>query len=466
MKFTLKCVAPILSILILLAPSFDRSALSQTVAPSPTADATPAPNAANLIQEAITLIAAKDLIGAQAKLDQAQALTPDQKLYWATTGNLLLKRNQNADALAAFQKELALFPSETAMYGNIVDTQFALHQRKDVEACLHDWAVADITNPLPARKLMDLLVEDGNAAAAVTVGKDALVRLPEKARTDDFLQIELGRAEILSGDKTSGVARIHSAMERNPDIADTAAYVLADSGADLVNVEKIARNQINALSTVGSTWVLGGNAAAMRSIRDWTSDLYSMWDTLGWTLFREGKLEDARSYLSAAWQGLLSPDVGEHLAEVQQALGNKDDALRTYQLALAVVPHDDNLGYRKALAIKPADVQSRIQALTKAGATATIVDPSVELLRLRTIPLNPSPQPDRRMSYIILIRDGKLVDVQPFTARTMQGVQEMFAKIDFTRYFPAGSQGTLVRTGQLGCTGGICSIVLGLAVQP
>lgn len=439
---------------------------AQTETVPPPADNTSPPKASNLIQAAIALIAVKDLDGAKAKLDQAQALSPDQKMYWATTGNLLLKRNQNAEALVAFQKELALFPSETVMYRNIVDTQFALHQRKDAEATLHTWTNADINDPLPARKLMDLLVEDGNAAAAVTVGKDALIRLPEKARIDDFLQIELGRAEILSGDKAGGIARIHSAIDRNPDIADTAAYVLADADADLVAAEKIARDQINALSTVGSTWALGGNAPAMRSIRDWTSDLYSMWDTLGWTLYREGKLEEARSYLSAAWLGLLSPDVGEHLAEVQQALGNKDESLRTYQLALSVTPPDDNLGYRKALAINPADVQSHIQTLTKAGATANIADPAAELLRLRTIPLNPSNQPDRHMSYIVLMRDGKLVDVQPFAARTMQGVQEMFAKIDFTRYFPTGSHGTLVRTGQLGCTGGNCSIVLGVALQP
>jgi tetratricopeptide (TPR) repeat protein len=465
MKSAWKYAALILSISILLAPSFSIAARAQIEAVPP-ADHTSPPQAANLIQEAIAFIAVKNLDGAKTKLDQAQALSPDLKLYWATYGNLLLKRNQNAEALTAFQKELALFPAEIVIYRSITDTQFALHQRKDAEATLHDWTVADSADPLPARKLMDLMVEDGDAAAAVTVGKDALIRLSEKARIDDFLQIELGRAEILSGDKAGGIKRIHAAMERNPDVGNTAAYVLADSGADLAAAEKITRDQINTLATIGGTWALGGNAASMRSVRDWTSDLYSMWDTLGWTLFREGKLDEARSYLSAAWLGLLSPDVGEHLAEVQQALGNKDEALRTYQLVLAVVQPDDNLGYRKALAIKPGDVQTHIQALTKAGATTTIPDPAAELVRLRTIPLNPFTQPDRHMSYIILLRDGKLVDVQPFTARTMQGVQEMFAKIDFTRCFPDAAHGTLIRTGQLGCTAGKCEIVLGLALQP
>jgi hypothetical protein len=131
--------------------------------------------------------------------------------------------------------------------------------------------------------------------------------------------------------------------------------------------------------------------------------------------------------------------VGEHLAEVQEGLGNKAEALRTYQLALAVVQSDDNLGERKALAIKPTDVQTRTQTLSVAGATTTIADPAAELLRLRTIPLGPRQGPDRRLPYIILLRDGKLVDVQPGTARVMNDASDMFAKADLSHYFPASS---------------------------
>ena len=468
LKSKLKRVAQILSILILLAQCFNVASRAQAAAAPPQADTSAAPSAANQIQEAIALIAVKDLDGAKAQLDQAQVLSPDHKLYWATTGNLLLKRNQNAEALAAFRNELALFPGETAMYRSIVDTQFALHQRKDAMATLNDWSVADSTDPLPARKLISLLVEDGDATAAVKEGKDALLRLPKEGRKDDHLQIQLGRAEILSGDKAGGIKRIHAllASTDNGAIADNAAYVLADSGADLATAEKVSRENINVLVAKGSTWALGGDAPTMRNIREWTTILESTWDTLGWTLFREGKLEEAQSYLSAAWQGLLSPDVGEHLAEVQEALGNKAEALRTYELALAVVEPDDNLRPRKALAIKPADVQTRVQALSKSGATATIADPAAELLRIHSIPLGPLQGPDRRFTYVILLRDGKVVDVQSHNARVMEGAAEMFAKADFTGYFPASSHGTLVRAGEIACVSGSCAMIVGAAVLP
>jgi tetratricopeptide (TPR) repeat protein len=463
-KSMLNRVAEILSALMLLAMCLGVAAPAQTGAvPPPTADAV-TPQAANLIQVAMALIANKDLDGAKAKLDEAQALSPDQHFYWATSGNLLLKRGQKAEALAAFRKELALFPGETVMYRSIVDAQFSLQQRKDAMTTLHDWSVAAPNDALPPSKLMALLVEDGESAAAVKEGKDALLRLPEEGRKDERFQIELGRAEILSGDKPGGVALIHSVLAHtdDPTMADNAAYVLADSGTDLATADKVTREHIDTLANASSTWVLGTDA---RSLRNWSSILDSTWDTLGWTLFREGKLEEARSYLSAAWQGLLSPDVGEHLAEVEEALGNKAEAVRAYELSLAVVRPDDNLGERKAMAIRPTEVKTHIQTLRKAGADSTIADPAGELLRLRTITLSPSPGQNRRVSYIILLRDGKLVDVQPLTARALQGVPEMFAKTDLTRYFPAGSHGSLVRTGQLACQLGNCQIVLGLAEQ-
>jgi tetratricopeptide (TPR) repeat protein len=463
-KSMLNRATGILRALILLAPCFGVVAWAQTAAvPPPTAD-TAATQGASLIQMAIASIAAKDLDGAKTQLDKAQALSPDQKLYWATSGNLLLKRGQKTEALAAFRKELALYPGETVMYRSIVDTQFSLQQRKDAMTTLHDWSVAAPTDALPPSKLMALLVEDGDSAAAVKEGKDVLLRLPEEGRKDDRFQIELGRAEILSGDKPGGIALIHAVLARtdDPAMADNAAYVLADSGADLATAEKVTRNHINTLAAASSTWALGTD---VRSMRNWSSILDSTWDTLGWTLFREGKLEEARSYLSAAWQGLLSRDVGEHLAEVEEALGNKAGALQAYELSLAVVQPDDNLGERKALAIKPTEVQVRIQTLRKAGADSTVADPASELLRLRTITLSPSLGQNRRVTYIILLRDGKLVDVQPLSARALQGVPEMFAKTDLTRYFPAGSHGSLVRTGQLACQSGNCQMVLGLAEQ-
>ena len=238
LKSKLKRVAQILSILILLAQCFNVAARAQAVAAPPQANTSAAPSAASLIQAA-TVSIARDLDGAKAQLDQAQALSPDHKLYWATTGNLLLKRNQNAEALAAFRKELVLFPGETAMYRSIVDTQFALKQRKDAMATLHDWSVADSTDPLPARKLISLLVEDGDATAGLRKAKMLCSGFPKRvAKMTTYRYSSAGRNYL--GDKAGGIKRIHAllASTDNGAIADNAAYVLADSGADLATAKR------------------------------------------------------------------------------------------------------------------------------------------------------------------------------------------------------------------------------------
>ena len=59
--------------------------------------------------------------------------------------------------------------------------------------------------------------------------------------------------------------------------------------------------------------------------------MFAVWDTLGWILYREGKLDDAESYLKAAWINIQSDTVAEHLGELEVARGRKNEALTAYQ---------------------------------------------------------------------------------------------------------------------------------------
>jgi hypothetical protein len=48
----------------------------------------------------------------------------------------------------------------------------------------------------------------------------------------------------------------------------------------------------------------------------------------------------------------------------------------------------------------------------------------------------------------------------------MEEAAALFAKADFTNYFPASLHGTLVRTGQITCVAGSCAMIVGSALQP
>ena len=65
--------------------------------------------------------------------------------------------------------------------------------------------------------------------------------------------------------------------------------------------------------------------------------LFASWDTLGWILFREGKFEQAEPMLLAGWRNSLVAHRGNHLAQLYEATGKKQQALATYRLATASI---------------------------------------------------------------------------------------------------------------------------------
>ncbi len=77
--------------------------------------------------------------------------------------------------------------------------------------------------------------------------------------------------------------------------------------------------------------------------------LFAVWDTLGWILYREGKLDDAASYLKAAWVNTQSDTVAEHVGELEASRGRKNEALTTYRLGIAASqPGPDRKSFRRA----------------------------------------------------------------------------------------------------------------------
>lgn len=69
--------------------------------------------------------------------------------------------------------------------------------------------------------------------------------------------------------------------------------------------------------------------------------LIAAWDTYGWILYREDKLDQAKPYLSAAWRASMRAEVGDHLAQIDEALGQKDEAATQYALAQSALTKNE-----------------------------------------------------------------------------------------------------------------------------
>jgi tetratricopeptide (TPR) repeat protein len=75
-------------------------------------------------------------------------------------------------------------------------------------------------------------------------------------------------------------------------------------------------------------------------------DSAAVLDSMGWVLFRQGKVRDALPYLERAAQLGDDPEIALHLGEVQAALGDSAAARATWEKALETNPGDARLKER------------------------------------------------------------------------------------------------------------------------
>jgi tetratricopeptide (TPR) repeat protein len=420
--------------------------------------------ATRLVQAAWSSMQQKDFDAATKSLDQVKALNPEQAWLWMGYGLLALQHNAYPEALDDLKKELKLHPEQTSVYALELEVYERLAQHPEELDTLRAWAAADPANPAPVTRLMDMLVTDGDMKSAASVGEAAAGQLPDDAKKLEDFRITLGGAQIKAGEQEKGKATLEAVLKE----ADTAgalndaAYGLADAGVDLPLAEKSARAALDKLTAESESWTLDEDANALKGQ---SSLIVATWDTVGWALFREGQLAEARSYLAAAWAAGQSADTAEHLGEVELARGNKAAAMEAFELALAKSATYDGMGVRRPPGPLEKDIQRRIDGLSKAGVRSTVgteKDPYKQLQAMRTILIGDEGGKKGNVDaeYRLLLRAGKVVKAEPAGTKEIAGVDGMLAKAKFDALFPAGSQTALVRYGYVNCHSDVCDVVL------
>jgi tetratricopeptide (TPR) repeat protein len=467
---------------------------ASTSTASTPADPASANDAAKLIQQAYADVEKNDLDNAKKLVDEARALSPEHEYLWNTTGYLALHRGDTTEALADFKKEIALHPSAyRRMYPVIVNLQMTMDQHKEAEDSLRLWCQADPGNIAPAVQLLSILIQDEDGKTAVTDGEAALARLPSVSNLEP-IHLMLGQAYLLAGEQQKGAAMLTALLHstQNPGILNDSAYSLADASLELPLAESSARTALDKLADESNSWTLDEDPNLL-FVK--TRLIEAAWDTLGWIYFREGKLEEAQSYLQAAWLNDQQFDAGKHYGEVLLARGKRPEALSTYELAIESGVKYNGMGVREEASDKMKKLQAVVDALHAGKPGASGSDPALQsrtatnpptkqtqpkfsnqrlrptvamrsdgnpekLQTLRTIQLGPAGARSGAAQYRILLREGKFVRALPMEQKTIPGAEDLLAKVSFARYFPAGSQSSLVRLGFVNCHSGICELHL------
>ena len=406
--------------------------------------------AAKLIQSAYEAIERRDIGDAKTKLDQAKELNPDQPYLWFTYGYYHYQLGGMNTAIQDYRKELANYPERIAVYKNLVIARSTQNLKSEMKETLREWAAADSRDPgSVCAMLAGLLLTDDDAAGALPAAESAVARLPQDKKDDEKFQLLLGQAQMRSGKKEKGHDTLLAIMKstQDPMMMNNTAYELADAGPGLLESEVVSRKSVEMITTESKTWNLDENSPTLAAK---SRQLVAVWDTLGWILYREGKLDEAEGFLKAAWVNAQSDTVAEHVGKLEASRGKKNHALTTYWLGIAVS--------------RPGAERKRLQALAdaleKSGAKSPLTDANKKLQEERKIPLGPANGLNGVAEYKLLLSDDKVVQAKKSGDKDLPGGEERVKEAKLVGFWPAGSDANLVRMGMLNCHSGVCGLVL------
>lgn len=335
-----------------------------------TTQSAPTPNAATskLIQEASILERARDWAGTIKKLDEVQAIAPTQPYLWSNYAYVAMQNKQTEEAKKFFERELKLHPDEgyvVYLYAGL------LHTNGENTAALS--LVDEFLKSHSSDKRITLLLASVQAEISVP---DAIVTIrhayeasPQDLSMWGALASYLIRNQ--QNDEAASIVKKHlEASREDPYVLNNGAYLLAQTKIDLPLAEQNARNALEILDReTGQASVDEANPHSFER----TSLLTATWDTLGYILYEENRLDQARDYLEAAWRNAPACETGEHYALTQEALGDKKAALRTYELAVIAQGSGNSLATQR--------IKASITRLKNSGIASTVHSDAVQILQ-------------------------------------------------------------------------------------
>jgi tetratricopeptide (TPR) repeat protein len=418
----------------------------------------------NAEAQGLVTVAYKEVKGhdwetARLNLDKAKDLNGRQTGLWMTYGYLAFQRGQMSEAIEDYQQELKFHPEQYGTYGSLAQAQINLGRSQEAKETFKNWAAAQPGNTTPTVRLVSLLCKDNEGAEAVSVAESAIALLPDDKKKDEGLHLALGRAQLKAGMKEQADTTLLALMQSTTDPAmmNNTAYDLSDAGLEFKAAETATRTALGKMEDESKTWTLDENPQTLAA----KSRLIEMtWDTMGWILYREGRSQEAMSYIEAAWKSNQDAEEGLHLGELLEKTGEKNAALTVYELADATISGYDAMGLKKAPEEREIELEKRAEALRKAGAKSSVHDARKALQEQRTIALGAANGLAATVEYRILFSEGKVEKVKAIGIQPLKKEEDRVMTVKLAGSWPVGSQARLVRTGMSNCHSGVCEVVL------
>ncbi len=419
---------------------------------SPAADAAVSADAptSQLMAAAGERIRAGDWGGAKEYLNKVKAKNPNEPNLWSGYGVIATMQRNDDEAKSDFTKELAAHPDNAMVVGSLAGVEArdgdTLGARKTVKGYLDQ-------HPGNAQLSLYLSAMENNAGDHADALK-TLETAAEQNPDDRSLRLRMADTLLLlkRNDEAAAVAKTVLTGTDEPGLLNDAAYTLSETGLDLATAEAASRRGVTTLEENSAT--IGAAEANSRAFAQ-AQLLVASWDTLGWILYREGKAEEARPYLSAAWRASLIADVADHLGQVDEALGHKDEAITDYSFARTALTSSATPEVR-------GHVMDSIARLTAAGAKTQGTTGTDALQSLRTYQLGKATTTGWG-TFQLEITTAGVVDLQQMSGdrKALAPMDAAIRALKCPGLLPPGSKAHLLRSGVVSCTSGSsCDLVL------
>ncbi len=363
-------------------------------------------------------------------------LEPKHQTAWVQLGRSHLGLKQYEEAIVAFKKQVELNPFDEYAYDNLGLVYLQQRRYADAEA---EFRKQLEINPLDAyahTTLGRLYVDWQKYDVAVPQLQKAVSLSPK----DPSLHVLLGKAYLNLEKNAEAIAAFDRAIELNPSpwMWNDIAYELASKRTELVRALRYAESAVSA--TTAASRNLSVEKVSERDL-GLVLSLAAQWDTLGWVHFMSGDTARAEPFIRAAWLLAGHAEVGDHLGQIYEKQGRRDEAITMYALALnAERPQDEIRGRLSSLAGK-----DKVDAIVRAKKT------DFEQRESSSLGVQ-SPGEAAAEFFVVFGKSG--VDGVRFVSgdERLKALADALNKLPVANLFPDDGPAKIVRRGTMTCT--------------
>ena len=389
-----------------------------------------------LYESAQRAVGNKDYSTAAQVLESLLSQDPDYTNGWNYLGWSYNQVGQYDKAVSALQKAIAANPYDVFAYNNL---GMALSGQKKYEEAIAEF-----------QKQIEITTKDRFAYA--NLGRAYLaLHQPDKAvpalemaititPNDPAAHYNLGRAYAGTHANDKALKSFQRSVEIEPVPLrwNAVAYQLALNNIWLDQALTYANSAIGA--ALGRLREVSPDNLSNEDLRN-TTALAAYWDTYGWIRFKQGNLSEAERYVRCAWALHAVGEDADHLGQIYDQQGRKDDAMKLFALSLASSsPYAD----------------SRIRLATLLGSDAAVdsfVDKArPQLTALRTVEFKNSQDFDGVAEFWILFAPGRVVGAKFINGdEALRPLTKSLSSLSFPDFFPEATEIHLVRRGRVSC---------------